>query len=51
MGFAASGDAYTKSMDDLTKDVPNNVRIVDDTLLYEKELPACFVATYRYIDL
>ena len=51
MGFAASGDAYTRRMDDLTEDLPNKVRIVDDTLLYEKGLPACFVATCRYIDL
>ena len=27
------------------------IRIVDDTLLYENELQACFVATCRYIDL
>ena len=51
MGFAASGDAYTKRMDDLMEDGPNKVRIVDDTLLYEKVLPACFVATCKYIDL
>ena len=31
-------------MDDITEDVPNKVRIVDDTLLYEKGLPVCFVA-------
>ena len=45
MGFAALGDAYTKRMDDFTEDVPNKVIIVDDTVLYEKGLLACSVAT------
>ena len=29
------GDAYTKRMDDITKGVPNKIKIVDDTMLYE----------------
>ena len=35
MGFAASGDAYSKRMDDITAGVPNKIKIVDDTMLYE----------------
>ena len=51
MGFAASGDAYTKRMDDITANVPNKIKIVDDTMLYEESMEECFFATCRYIDL
>ena len=35
MGFAASGDTYTKRMDDITAVVHDKIKIVDDTMLYE----------------
>ena len=33
-GFKAAGDIYTRRYDDIIKDVPNKIKIVDDTLLY-----------------
>ena len=35
MGFAASGDTYTKRMDDVTAVVHDTIKIVDVTMLYE----------------
>ena len=42
MGFAASGDAYTKRMDNITAGVANKIKIVDDTMLYEGSVEECF---------
>ena len=50
-GFRASGDAYTKRYDDITKDVSNKTRCVDDSLLWEWTVEDAFWATCRYIDL
>ena len=50
-GFAPSGDAYTKRFDDITVDIPDKVRIVDDTLLHEPTIETSFFATCRYIDV
>ena len=51
MGYAASGDAYTKRLDDITAEVHNKIKIIDDTLLYEESIEDCFYATCRYIEL
>ena len=51
MGYAASGDAYTKRLDDITAGIHNKIKIIDDTLLYEESIEDCFFATCRYIEL
>ena len=51
MGFATSGDAYTKCMDDIPDEFPKKVRILDDTLLFEPIIGDCFLATCSYVDL
>ena len=33
--YLASGDAYTCGYDEIIKDIPGKVKIVDDTLLYD----------------
>ena len=38
-------------MDDNTDEVPNKVRTVDDTLLFEPSIEDCFLATCKYMDL
>ena len=38
-------------MNDITYKVPNKIRNIDDTMLYEPSLTECFAATYRYVDL
>ena len=44
-GYLASGDAYTRRYDELIKDVPRKVKIVDDTLLYDSNIEGAFFHT------
>ena len=50
-GFHASGDAYTRRMDDLTADVERLKRCVDDSLLWDRSLEDSFWHTVDYITL
>ncbi len=50
-GYKASGDAYTKRYDDITVDVPDKTRCVDDTCLWKASIEELFWHTCHYIDL
>ena len=50
-GFRASGDGYTARYDEVTKDVTNCKRCVDDTLLFENTIEENFFKTCEYIHL
>lgn len=50
-GYHASGDHYTRRMDEITMEVGNKRRCIDDTLLYQPDLEKSFWATVKYIDL
>ena len=50
-GFRASGDGYTARYDEVTKDVTNCKRCVDDSLLYENTIEENFYKTCEYIYL
>ena len=41
-GYIASGDAYTWRYDEVIKDVPRKLKIVDDTLLYDSNIEDLF---------
>ena len=41
-GFLESGDGYTRRYDEITKNMDNIKRVVDDTLLYAKNLEDAF---------
>ena len=41
-GYLAATDACTRRYDDIIKDVPNKVKCVDDTLLYDHGIVAAF---------
>ena len=41
-GYLASGDAYTRRYDEIIKDVPRKVKIVDDSLLYDQSIEDAF---------
>ena len=41
-GYIASGDAYTRRYDEVIKDVPKKLKIVDDTLLYDSNIEDLF---------
>ena len=50
-GYLASGDAYTRRYDEITKDVKRKVKIVDDTLLYDSTIEEAFWAAWDYLTL
>ena len=41
-GYLASGDAYTRRCDEIIKDSPREVKIVDDTLLYDSNIEGAY---------
>ena len=41
-GFFASGDIFTSRYDNITKDVSNKVKIIDDALLYSEGIQRSF---------
>ena len=47
--YLASGDAYTRRYDEVIKDVPRKVKIVDDTLLYESNIEGAFFHTFDFL--
>ena len=50
-GFKAAGDAYTSRYDELIQHTHNKVKIVDDTLLYDKSIEQSFFHTWDYLVL
>merc|ERR1711874_747909 len=50
-GFHAAGDGYTKCTDDITVDVVDKKKCIDDTLLYKSTMDEIFWHTVSYIDL
>ena len=46
--FITAGDAYTHCYDNIIKDVPHKVKIMDDTLLYDKTNEDFFYHTATY---
>ena len=50
-GYLAATDAYTRRYDNNIKDVPNKVKCVDDTLLYDHGIEAAFNHPRDYLKL
>ena len=50
-GYLASGDAYTRRYDEIIKDIPHKVKIVDDTLLYDPNIEGSFYHTFDFLSL
>ena len=50
-GYLASGDAYTRRYDEITKDVKRKVKIIDDTLLYDATIEEAFYSAWDYLTL
>ena len=48
-GYLASGDAYTRRYDEVIKDVPRKVKILDDTLLYDSNIEGAFFHTFNFL--
>ena len=45
----ASGDAYTYRYDEIMKDIPRKVKIVDDPLIFDKNIEEAFHHTLDYL--
>ena len=50
-GYTGSGDAYTKRFDDITVDVKDVARCVDDSILWKLTVEESFWHVVNYIDL
>ena len=48
-GYLAAGDAYTRHYDEVIKDIPQKVKIVDDTLLCDYSIEEAFFHTSDYL--
>ena len=48
-GYLASGNTYTRRYDEVIKDVPHKVKIVDDTLLYDSNIKGAFFHTFNFL--
>ena len=50
-GYAASGDAYTHRYDKITMGVRDVRRVIDNTLLYAKDMEGAFKQVAEYLTL
>ena len=50
-GFIGSGDAYTKRFDDITIDIKDKVRCIDDSCLWKPTVEMMFWHVVNYIDV
>ena len=48
-GYLAAGDAYTRRYDESIADIPNKVKVIDDTLLWANDLAGCFFLTCKFL--
>ena len=49
MGYHASGDAFTRRFDDITREFRNVARCVDDSLLTDETIEESFYHTFDYL--
>ena len=47
-GYLASGDTYTRRYHEIIKNDPHKIKIVDDTLLFNKNIEDAFYHTLDY---
>ena len=50
-GYLASGDAYARWFDKLIKEVCQEIKIVDDTLLYDYSIEEAFCHVLDFLQL
>ena len=48
-GFVAAGDIYTHRYDEIIEHIPQKVKTVDDTLLYDFDIQSAFYHTWDYL--
>ena len=50
-GYLAAGDAYTRRYDEIIKDIPDKVKCVDDSLLYDTDIERSFYHAWDYLSV
>ena len=50
-GYLASGDAYTRRFNEIVRDVPRKIKIIDDSMLWDKGIEEAFFHTFDYLAL
>ena len=50
-GYIASGDGYTRRLDEIVSDVPDKTKCIDDSLLWANDIEASFYQAVDYLDL
>ena len=50
-GWKGSGDMFTRRYDDITANVTDKVKVVDDTLLYQPTIESSFYHTWDFLTL
>ena len=48
-GYLASDNAYTHRYNEIIKDIPLKVKVVDDTLLFDKNIEDAFYPILEYL--
>jgi len=49
-GYVASGDGYSRRMDEITSDISDKTMCVDDTLLWANDLESSFFQAVHFLD-
>ena len=50
-GYFAAGDIFTWRYDDIIMDIPHQVKVIDDTCLYDDSIESAFWHTWDYLDI
>eukprot|EP00111_Clytia_hemisphaerica_P018819 TCONS_00055643-protein len=50
-GYIASGDGYTRRLDEIVLNVPDKTKCIDDSLLWANDIEASFFQAVDYLDL
>ncbi|XP_066910175.1 uncharacterized protein [Clytia hemisphaerica] len=50
-GYIASGDGYTRRLDEIVSNVPDKTKCIDDSLLWANDIEASFFQAVDYLDL
>ena len=49
-GHKASGDGYTQRFNEIIQDIPDKIKIINDTLQWSDNLEQCFWRTCKFLD-
>lgn len=50
-GYISSGDGYSRRFDAIVSDIPQKIKVIDDTLLWEDTLEKSFFQACKWLDI